>query len=128
MKDKILIVDDSLTNTILLANVLEKEGYKTESALGVKEARDIMARKIPDLILLDLHLPESSGYDFMKKICKNEQLKSIPVIIVSADEHELASGRPYEMGAVGCINKPIDLEYLVEVVKKQLKPSHYVSS
>ena len=69
---KILVVDDSTTNVVLLEAILDEKGYKIETALNAKEAYSIIEKDTPDLILLDLLMPKISGFDFLEEIRKNE--------------------------------------------------------
>jgi len=80
----ILIVDDSTTNLVLLEAILQEEGYKTDTAFNAKEAFAIIARNKPDLILLDLLMPQVSGFDILEKLKANLSTSGIPVAVVSA--------------------------------------------
>jgi CheY-like chemotaxis protein len=116
----ILVVDDSTTNTVLLEAVLEKNGYKTDTALSVKEAIHCIDKKMPDLILLDLLMPKVSGFDFLKQLRTDEKTRSIPVIIVSAVTNDEDIHRILQMGAVDFIKKPIDIQYLTDQIERAL--------
>ena len=70
----ILIIEDSYTSLLLLENTLKLEGYETQLALSVKEAIELITKQIPDLIILDLNMPEISGYDFLNM---RDQLKIV---------------------------------------------------
>ena len=70
-KKEILIVDDSATNVFLIESVLSEYGFKTFSANNAKEAFKAIEKKIPDLILLDLLMPQISGFEFIKTIKQN---------------------------------------------------------
>ena len=114
---KILVVDDSTTNIVLLEAILDERGYKIETALNAKEAYSIIAKESPDLILLDLLMPKISGFDFLEKIRKDEKTKNTPVIVVSALTDEENINRIMNMGAIDFVKKPIDLQYLVDRVE-----------
>ena len=81
---KILIVDDSTTNVVLLEAILDEKGYKIETALNAREAYALIEKEAPDLILLDLLMPKISGFDFLEEIRKNNKTRHTPVIVVSA--------------------------------------------
>lgn len=117
----ILIIDDSNTNVILLEAVLDSKGFTTQTALSVKEALPLIEKKKPSLILLDLLMPEISGFDFLKQLRNNEKMKSIPVVVVSALSDEANIEKTRELGAVEYIKKPINIDGLVEVVGKLVK-------
>ncbi len=117
---KILVVDDSTTNVVLLEAILDEKGYQIETALNAKEAYAIIERESPDLILLDLLMPKISGFDFLEEIRKIDKTKNTPVIVVSALTDEENVERIMSMGAIDFVKKPIDLQYLVERVEKVL--------
>jgi len=114
---KILVVDDSTTNIVLLEAILDERGYKIETALNAKEAYSIIAKESPDLILLDLLMPKISGFDFLEKIRKDEKTKNTPVIVVSALTDDENINRIMKMGAIDFVKKPIDIQYLVDRVE-----------
>jgi len=70
---KILVVDDSTTNVVLLEAILDEKGYQIETALNAKEAYSIIEKETPDLILLDLLMPKISGFDFLEEIRKKPE-------------------------------------------------------
>jgi two-component system, cell cycle response regulator DivK len=118
---KILVVDDSTTNVVLLEAILDEKGYHIETALNAKEAYAIIERESPDLILLDLLMPKISGFDFLEEIRKNEKTKNTPVIVVSALTDEENVEKILKMGAIDFVKKPIDLQYLVDKVEAVLQ-------
>lgn len=119
----ILIVDDSTTNQVLLEAILQEEGYSTITAFGAKEAFRIIEKEKPELILLDLLMPEVSGFDFLKKIKANPKTSDIAVVVVSAvgspENISLCKG----LGAVEFFSKPIDISILVDTVKRMVSIS-----
>lgn len=120
---KILVVDDSTTNVVLLEAILDEKGYQIETALNAKEAYAIIERESPDLILLDLLMPKISGFDFLEEIRKNDKTKNTPVIVVSALTDEENVEKIMKMGAIDFVKKPIDLQYLVDKVESVLQSS-----
>jgi DNA-binding response OmpR family regulator len=116
----ILVVDDSTTNVVLLEAVFYERGYKIETAYNAKEASLIIDKQTPDLILLDLLMPQINGFDFLKQLRKNRNTKDTPVIVVSAATDEENVDRIMKMGAIDFIKKPIDLDYLVDRVESVL--------
>lgn len=121
---KILVVDDSTTNVVLLEAILDEKGYLIETALNAKEAYSIIDRDTPDLILLDLLMPKISGFDFLEEIRKNDKTKKTPVIVVSALTDEENVDKIMKMGAIDFIKKPIDLQYLVDKVEATLQAAY----
>ena len=121
---KILVVDDSTTNVVLLEAILDEKGYQIETALNAKEAYAIIERESPDLILLDLLMPKISGFDFLEEIRKNDKTKNTPVIVVSALTDEENVEKIMKMGAIDFVKKPIDLQYLVDKVESVLQNAY----
>ncbi len=121
VKKKILVIDDSSTNIVLLNAILIQNGYDVITAFNAKEAFQTLEKGSPDLILLDLLMPEVSGFDFLDKIKKNNKLKKIPVVIVSAIGNKENIQLTREMGAVSFISKPIDVDQLLDTVSELLQ-------
>jgi two-component system, cell cycle response regulator DivK len=124
---KILVVDDSTTNVVLLEAILDEKGYQIETALNAREAYALIEKDAPDLILLDLLMPKISGFDFLEEIRKNQKTKNTPVIVVSALTDEENVEKIMKMGAIDFVKKPIDLQYLVEKVESVLKKTFKTS-
>jgi DNA-binding response OmpR family regulator len=119
-KKKILIIDDSNTALLLMEYALKEAGYISLAASNVKEATKLMEKNSPDLILLDLSMPEISGYDFLKR--KSElHIDHIPIIIVSAYDSVESIELTRNLGAVDFIAKPIRLDALMEKINIYLK-------
>ncbi|MCD6202101.1 MAG: response regulator [Bacteroidales bacterium] len=117
MSDKnILVIDDSSTNVVLLNAVLAQHGYEVISALNAHEAYKLIDKHKPDLILLDLLMPEISGFDFLENIKKDQSLKDIPVVIVSAVGTKENIRQTKKMGAVHFISKPVNVNELLNTV------------
>ncbi len=117
---KILIVDDSNTNIVLLEAILNSRGYQIQTALNVAEAYNMLKKDRPELILLDLLMPRISGYQFLDQLKRNDETRDIPVIIVSAVTDKLNIQKTFDLGAVDYIEKPVNIKTLVSKVKKTL--------
>lgn len=124
---KILVVDDSSTNIVLLEAILNGQGYQIETAQSVKEAFQIIKKEAVNLILLDLLMPKVSGYDFLKEIKSNNSTKDIPVIIVSAVSDPENRKKSIEMGALDFINKPIDIQDFLNRIETILKKKGHLA-
>jgi DNA-binding response OmpR family regulator len=120
-KKTILIIDDSNTNLVLLEAILSTKGFRAISAMSVREAMPILQKTKPDLILLDLLMPEVSGFDFLEDVRSREDLSEIPIIVVSALTDEKNITKTKNLGAVEFIGKPIDINGLVEKVQITLE-------
>ena len=119
-KKKILIIDDSNTALVLMEYALKEAGYISLVASSVKEALKLIETHSPDLILLDLSMPEISGYDFLKK--KSElHIDHIPIVIVSAYDSVESIELTRNLGAVDFISKPIRLDAMMDKIKGYLK-------
>ena len=116
----ILIVDDSTTNQVLLEAILQEEGYETVTAFGAKEAFKLIEKHRPKLILLDLLMPEVSGFDFLKELKGNNSTSAIPVIVVSAVGSRENIETCMEQGASDFFTKPIDISLFVNKVKQTI--------
>lgn len=119
-KKDIFIVDDSNTNIVLIEAILETKGYSSRTALSVKSAIPQIKKKKPALILLDLLMPNLSGFDFMEKMKDDPELSAIPVIIISALNDEKSKTKTKNLGAVEYLTKPLDIFALLTAVEKAL--------
>ena len=119
----ILIVEDSYSSLLLMDHTLRFSGYLTQLASGVKEAIEIIHSKIPDLIILDLNMPEITGYDFLK-MRDDLNIKKIPVIVVSALDSQDSIDYAKGLGASYLIPKPVKLDLVNEKIKELLKISY----
>lgn len=116
----ILIVDDSNTNIVLLEAVLGTKGFRTFSARNVKEAKKVLSKNHIDLILLDLLMPDISGYDFLEEAEGTGLLNDIPVIAVSALTDDFNVEKTLKLGAIEFIKKPVNINDLVDKVVSTL--------
>ena len=119
-KMKVLVVDDSETNLVLLEAILGDEGFDVRTSFTVKEAIELLGDYLPDLILLDLLMPNENGFDMLKKLSLNTRYSKIPVIIVTAFANKENSAMAFDLGAVDLIEKPIDIQLFLEKVNKAL--------
>jgi CheY-like chemotaxis protein len=116
-QSRILVIDDSTTNIVLLEAILTEKGYHIETALNAKEAFLRIEKQIPDLILLDLLMPKVSGFDFLKELRKDKKTINTPVIVISAINTDDENIRKInDLEAVDFLRKPIDIQYLVNKV------------
>lgn len=114
---KILIVDDDPNIVDYLTTLFQDNGYNTVAARNSKEALETAKKEIPDLITLDLEMPEEWGPRFYRKMSQEKTLKNIPVIVISG-----FSGSDHAIGkAVASLTKPFDRNELLEIVKDTLQ-------
>ncbi|MCF8222177.1 MAG: response regulator [Bacteroidales bacterium] len=114
-KKEILIIDDSNTNLVLLESLLRKNGYIVHSALNAKEGIKTMQHSVPDLIYLDLVMPEVDGLKFIQMIRERDEWKDVPVVIISAVSDKKVIRQSIEMGVIDYITKPIDIEKIISL-------------
>ncbi len=104
MAKKILVIDDEADVRTFLTAVLRKNGYETVTADNGRDALEVLRQERPDLITLDLMMPNKSGTDFYRQVSRDEELSKIPVIVVSGTPgRHLAVKDP-----VAVFDKPID--------------------
>ena len=116
----ILIVDDNATNTILLDAILKREKYRTLIARDGETALQIMQEKHPDLVLLDIMMPEMDGYETARRKSEIESISEIPFLFVTAlsDTNNMVKG--FKAGCSDFISKPFNTEEILIRIKHQL--------
>lgn len=115
-KKKILVIDDSSTHILLCQTIFDEEHYEVASAESGKEGLKVIPKVEPDLILLDIMMPEMDGYAVLKELKGKEETKNIPVIMVSAKIQSSDIKKAKELGAINFVKKPIGANRLVEMV------------
>ena len=119
-KGNILIVDDSLESLQLLSNNLSEQGYQIRGVAKSKLAIRTAKLSPPDLILLDIKMPEINGYEVCEKLKADEQTRSIPVIFISALDEVIDKVKAFQLGAVDYITKPFQVEEVLARIEHQL--------
>ena len=120
-KNNILVVDDSETNLVLLEAILEEENFNVQTALSAKEGLELIQLSIPDLILLDILMPNENGFDFLNKLNSSDNYNQIPVIMVTAFANTENKSKANDYGVVDVIEKPIDIPSFLEKVYRALE-------
>ena len=120
MSKTVLIVEDNELNMKLFNDLLEAHGINTIETRDGNGVLDIARDNKPDLILMDIQLPEISGLDITKMLKADDELKAIPVIAVTAfamkgDEEKIRAG-----GCEDYISKPISVTQFIDVIQKYL--------
>jgi two-component system, cell cycle response regulator len=119
-KGNILIVDDIPENLQLLSDALLKLGYTVRSVTSGRMALKTVQAKSPDVILLDIKMPDMDGYQVCKKIKEDENLCNIPVIFISALDDVFDKVTAFESGGIDYITKPFQIEEVVARLENQL--------
>ena len=116
-KGRILIVEDNMDTYELVHFILEKNGFETFLAANGRDGVNAAVKQRPDLIIMDMSMPEMDGWTATSIIKKDEQTRAIPLLALTA--HALPGDRQRAMDA-GCdeyITKPMDLDELVEAIQ-----------
>jgi CheY-like chemotaxis protein len=112
---KILIVDDSNTNIVLLESLLKRNGYLVFTALNGRQGLDAIRNMVPDLIILDLKMPDLGGFEFMEVLRSNSEWMDIPVVILSAISDSDSIKKSLELGAADYLTKPLDPDRVIKL-------------
>ena len=120
MSARILVVDDTPANIQLLVGVLREHGYQISAATNGRQALDAMAKLRPDLVLLDIVMPEMDGFETCRRIKASEEWREIPVIFLTgrSDSADIVQG--FELGAVDYVAKPFNTHELLARVNTHL--------
>lgn len=119
----ILVVDDNLLNLKLIEKVLTKEGYNTLLSDNGPDARRIAAQEHPDLILLDIEMPDEDGFEVIEKLKNDPATVTIPVLFLTGVSEVDVKLKGFELGAVDYIVKPFHPEEVLARVRIHLKLS-----
>jgi len=120
----ILVVDDNKENLKVVSNFLKTEGYQIALSLDADDALNILKENKIDLILLDVMMPGTDGFTFCRQLKKNDQLKDIPVVFLTAktETSDLVEG--FGVGGVDYITKPFQKEELIARVNNHVALAH----
>ena len=118
---KVLLVDDVEMNLVILSEIIKSIGHIPLKATSVKDARDILAEDVPDIILLDISMPDMNGIDFCALLKQDVYTRDIPVIFISALDSAEDLSKAFDVGAVDYIFKPFDPTNITIRVNTHLK-------
>jgi two-component system cell cycle response regulator DivK len=128
LSQTILYVEDNVDNRTLVRRILQAEGYAVLEAGSAKETLDVIEGRTPDLILVDINMPEVDGYTLTARIKSDPRFASIPVIAITANVMRGDRERTLAAGCDGYIQKPIDVDFLPRQVARflpRVKPAGY---
>jgi len=117
----ILYVEDNLDNRTLVRRILTAEGYTLIEAANATQAMEILNATRPDLILMDINMPDMDGYSLTAKIKGTPRFESTPIIALTANVMRGDRERSLEAGCDGYIQKPIDIDKLSDQIEHFLR-------
>jgi len=120
MSEKILVIDDEETTVQLIAILLERRDYKVVKAYSAEEGLRLAYRHQPDLVLLDIMMPDMDGWDVCKRL---REMSDVPIIFLTARDETADIVKGLEMGAADYVVKPYNNEELVARVRAHLRRS-----
>jgi CheY-like chemotaxis protein len=115
----VLVVDDDPDILEALSEILEAEGFEIRRARNGKEALERLEPDPPRLVLLDLMMPVMDGWEFAQRLKQRPKVANIPIIVLSADRN--VSNKAAEIGAVGHLAKPFELNDLLDMVRRAFR-------
>ena len=115
---KVLIADDDRVLMQVLTSGLKKRGMEPIQAFDAMQAVMATMRSAPDVILLDINMPGGTGVDALKRLKASTKTSMIPVVAMTGTASDEARQNALDMGAVECLEKPLDLDSLAELLKR----------
>ena len=119
-KGTILYVEDNPDNRMLVRRVLRAEGYPMLEATNASEAMDVLKTTTPDLILMDINMPDMDGYTLTAKIKSTPGLERVPILALTANVMRGDKEKTLEAGCDGYIQKPLDVDQLTREIERFL--------
>ena len=117
---RLAYIEDELEMIDLVRLILGRHGYTVLGANGGREGLELVRKEIPDLVLLDLMMPDMDGWDVYHQIKSDEHTRDIPVIVITAHIQKAIRQRCLDLGAAAFINKPPNEDELTYAVRKVL--------
>ena len=109
-KQTILNVEDNPDNRLLIRRILEAEGFRVLEAENANIAMEVIENELPDLILMDINMPDIDGYTLTRRLKTNPKLIHVPIIALTANVMKGDRERTLAAGCDGYIQKPIDVD------------------
>jgi two-component system cell cycle response regulator DivK len=120
-KGSVLYVEDNVDNRMLVRRVLMAEDYEVIEAGSAQQALDLLAQQVPDLILVDINMPEVDGYTLTAKIRSMPGFTTVPIIALTANVMRGDREKSLEAGCDGYIQKPVDIDVLSQQVARYIR-------
>ena len=124
MPPKVLVVDDDPLMHRLFQRHLERAGYQMISAMDALEGLEMAARELPQIIVMDVMMPEIDGLEAIRRLRKNEATKAIPVIVITANvtSYQASQRESAACGAASFLTKPLSPARLLQEVQRLMPP------
>jgi two-component system, cell cycle response regulator DivK len=117
----ILYIEDNSDNRLLLRRILMADGFSVLEANGAAQAMEILENQLPDLILMDINLPEIDGYTLTARLKAMPDMKKIPIVALTANVMRGDRERTLEAGCDGYIQKPVDVDALPDLINRYIE-------
>lgn len=117
----VLVVDDSITVRRVTGRLLQREGYRVASAANGVAALRAIANEQPDLVLSDIEMPQMDGFDLLRNIRDSDELKDLPVIMITSRTADKHRDHAMELGATGFLGKPYPEEAMLELLRQHAR-------
>lgn len=122
MPQSILVVDDNEMNLMLVAKILELDGYQVTQACNGMQAIQSVMQHMPDMAVLDIMMPDMNGYELCRKLRQPPLKVTAPIVLLTAMRAELEERQAREAGANDVWSKPFDMEFFRRKIGEFLKP------
>lgn len=119
----ILVVDDSADNVAMLSLDLQHQGYRVVTASNGEDAIAVATQMLPNLILMDINLPNLDGLGATRRIREDNALRDVPIIAITAFGTQGFQRAAYDVGVSGYLTKPIDLDRMHQLIARLLSPT-----
>ena len=125
-KGTILYVEDNIDNRTLVRRILLSEDYSLIEAVNAAEALKVLENTKPDLILMDINMPDMDGYTLTARISRMPGFATVPILALTANVMRGDKEKTLEAGCDGYIQKPLDIDQLIKEVERFLARSAHV--
>lgn len=116
----ILIVDDNVTNLKVLLSILRDRGFDTRPATRAQQAFKMLSHQVPDLVLLDINMPDMDGFELCRRLRSDARTTAVPVLFLSAYSGEDIAAQCRAVGGNAYVTKPVDCDEVVQRVDELL--------
>jgi two-component system cell cycle response regulator DivK len=120
----VLCIEDDSNNRLLIRRILMAEGYNVLDAANAAEALHVVASQRPDLVLMDINMPDIDGYTLTAKLKQLPSMANVPVVAVTANVMRGDRERTLEAGCDGYLQKPIDVDALPRQISQFINEAH----